>query len=90
MLGKRTTGNGERPHKPEGTVTKLWQAGVLVGQGMARVDAIREVRIAEQNHRPLTQAVWRYRNRSTEGAKLGQQNRAAGCRRERHIQVSWS
>ncbi|MEZ5879435.1 MAG: IS3 family transposase [Nitratireductor sp.] len=35
-------------HKPEEIVTKLRQVEVLVGQGMARVDAIREVRITEQ------------------------------------------
>ncbi len=38
-------------HKPEEIVTKLRQVDVLVGQGMARVDAIREVRITEhQGH----------------------------------------
>lgn len=35
-------------HKPEEIVTKLRQVEVLVGQGMSRVDAIREVRITEQ------------------------------------------
>jgi len=35
-------------HKPEEIITKLRQVEVLVGQGMARVDAIREVRITEQ------------------------------------------
>ncbi len=35
-------------HKPEEIVTKLRQVEVLVGQGMARIDAIREVRITEQ------------------------------------------
>ena len=34
-------------HKPEEIVTKLRQVEVLVGQGMARIDAIREVRITE-------------------------------------------
>lgn len=37
-------------HKPEEIVTKLRQVEVLVGQGMARVDAIREIRIAEQTY----------------------------------------
>ncbi|WP_338273376.1 IS3 family transposase [Roseicyclus marinus] len=37
-------------HKPEEIVTKLRQVEVLVGQGMARVDAIREVRITEQTY----------------------------------------
>ncbi len=35
-------------HKPDGIVTTLRQVDVLVGQGMARVDAIREGRITEQ------------------------------------------
>jgi hypothetical protein len=34
-------------HKPEEIVTKLRQVEVLVGQGSARVDAIREVRITD-------------------------------------------
>jgi putative transposase len=39
---------GTKRHKPEEIVTKLRQVEVLVGQAMARVDAIREVRITEQ------------------------------------------
>ena len=34
-------------HKPEEMDTKRRQVEVLVGQGMARIDAIREVRITE-------------------------------------------
>ena len=34
-------------HKPEEIVTKLRQVEVLVGQGMARIDAIRQVRIVD-------------------------------------------
>ena len=37
-------------HKPEEIVTKLRQVAVLVGQGMVRLDAIREVRITEQTY----------------------------------------
>ncbi len=37
-------------HKPEEIVTKLRQSEVLVGQGMARIDAIRQVRIVEQTY----------------------------------------
>ena len=37
-------------HKPEEIVTKLRQAEMLVGQGMARIDAIRQVRIVEQTY----------------------------------------
>jgi putative transposase len=37
-------------HRPEEIVTKLRQVEVLVGQGMARVDAIREVRITKQTY----------------------------------------
>ena len=37
-------------HKPEETVTKLRQVEVLVGQGMARIDAIREIGVVEQTY----------------------------------------
>ncbi len=37
-------------HKPEEIVQKLRQVDVLVGQGMQRIDAIREVRITEQTY----------------------------------------
>jgi hypothetical protein len=37
-------------HKPEEIVKKLRQFEVLVGQGKARVDATREVRITEQTY----------------------------------------
>ena len=37
-------------HKPEEIVTKLRQVEVLVGQGMARIDAIREIGIVEQTY----------------------------------------
>lgn len=37
-------------HKPEEIVTKLRQVDVLVGQGMARIDAIRQVRNVEQTY----------------------------------------
>jgi transposase-like protein len=37
-------------HKPEEIVTKLRQVEVLVGQGMARIDAIREIGVAEQTY----------------------------------------
>ena len=37
-------------HKPEEIVSKLRQVEVLVGRGMARIDAIREISIAEQTY----------------------------------------
>ena len=37
-------------HKPEEVVSKLRQVDVLVGQGTARVDAIRQVSITEQTY----------------------------------------
>ena len=37
-------------HKPEEIVTKLRQVEVLVGQGMARIDAIREIGVVEQTY----------------------------------------
>ena len=41
---------GVKRHKPEGIVTKLRQVEVLVGQGMARIDAIRQISITEQTY----------------------------------------
>ena len=37
-------------HKPEEIVTKLRHVEVLVGQGMARIDAIREIGVVEQTY----------------------------------------
>jgi len=37
-------------HKPEEIVAKLRQVEVLVGQGMDRIAAIREIRITEQTY----------------------------------------
>ena len=39
---------GIKRHRPKEIFTKLRQVGVLVGQGMACVDAIREIQITEQ------------------------------------------
>jgi len=39
---------GIKRHRPEEIVIKLRQVEVLVGQGLARSDAIREVQITEQ------------------------------------------
>ena len=37
-------------HRPEEIVSKLRQVEVLVGQGIPRIDAIREVSITEQTY----------------------------------------
>ncbi len=37
-------------HKPEEIVSRLRQVEVLVGRGMARIDAIREISIGEQTY----------------------------------------
>ena len=39
---------GIKRHRPEEIVTKLRQVEVLVGQGMSRIDAIRDIQITEQ------------------------------------------
>ena len=41
---------GIKRHTPEEIVTKLRQGEVLVGQGMARIDAIREIGVVEQTY----------------------------------------
>ena len=47
---------GIKRHRLEEIVTKLRQVEVLAGQGMARIDAIRQISIAEQ-------AYYRWRKR---------------------------
>jgi transposase len=39
-----------KQHKPEEIVTKLRQVEVLVGQGKARLDAIRSIAVSEQTY----------------------------------------
>jgi transposase-like protein len=41
---------GIKRHKPEEIVQKLRQVEVLVGQGAARLDAIREIGVTEQTY----------------------------------------
>ena len=41
---------GIKRYKPEEIVTKLRQVEVLVGQEMARIDAIRQIGITEQTY----------------------------------------
>ena len=41
---------GIKRHKPEEILTKLRQVEVFAGQGMARVDAIRQISITEQTY----------------------------------------
>ncbi len=41
---------GIKRHKPEEIVTQLRQVDVLVGQGISRPDAIRQVSIIEQTY----------------------------------------
>ena len=39
-----------RRPKPEEIITKLRQVEVLIGQGMARLDAIRQIGVVEQTY----------------------------------------
>ena len=41
---------GIKRHTPEEIVTKLRRVEVLVGQGIARIDTIRQISIAEQTY----------------------------------------
>ena len=40
----------DKRHKSDEIVTKLRQVEVLVGQGMARIDAIRQISVVEQTY----------------------------------------
>jgi hypothetical protein len=57
---------GATRHKPEAIVSKLRQVEVQVGQGMPRIDAIREVSITDADALPLGEEVWRHGHRSTQ------------------------
>ena len=50
MIGTGGSKMAIKRHKPEDIVTKLRQVDVLVGQGMSRIDAIREISITEQTY----------------------------------------
>ncbi len=41
---------GIKRHKPEEIVSKLRQVEVLVGQGMPRIDAIRQISVVVQTY----------------------------------------
>ena len=41
---------GIKQYKPEVIVTKLRQVEVLVGQGMARIDAVRQISVIEKTY----------------------------------------
>ena len=65
---------GIKRHRPKEIVTKLRQVEVLVGQGMARIDAIRQISITEQTY---------YRWRQQYGGmsvRLNERTEAAGER----------
>ena len=61
MAGKRD--------KPEEIVLKLRQVEVLPGQGMAIVDAVRQIGVTEPTILPLAQAVWRHEPGPTQAAQ---------------------
>jgi transposase-like protein len=50
MIGTGGLEMAIKRHKPEDIVSKLRQVDVLVGQGMRRIDAIREISITEQTY----------------------------------------
>ncbi len=50
MFRKWRTKNGKKRPKPEENVSKLRQVEVLMGQGMSRLDAIRQIGVVEQTY----------------------------------------
>ena len=60
-------------HKPEEIVTKLRQVEVLVGQGMARIDAIWQISIAEQTYYRWPKHYGGYGQRPTTRAEASSQ-----------------
>lgn len=53
-LGKRRKTMANKRPKPEEIVTKLRLVEVLTGQGMPRLDAIRQIGVTEQTYYRLT------------------------------------
>ena len=39
-----------KPPKPEENILKFWQVEVLMGQGVARLDAIRQIGVVQQTY----------------------------------------
>lgn len=64
---------GIKRHKPEEIVTKLRQFEVLVGQGMARIDATRQISITEQTYYRWRKqyGVWKHYNTKRPHSALG-------------------
>ncbi len=66
-------------HKPEEIVSKLRQVEVLVGQGMSRIDAIRQVRITDIDLLPVAKAIWWDGSRPTERTQTPSESERAAA-----------
>ena len=66
----------KRP-KPEEIVVKLRQVEVLMGQGMPRIDAIRQLGVTEQKLLLLEEEVWRNGHRTTQGTEAASERERA-------------
>jgi hypothetical protein len=62
-----------KQHKPEEIVTKLRQVEVLVGQGKARLDAIRSLRVRPETLRRITE----FSEHESDGGELEEGERVA-------------
>ena len=68
---------GIKRHKPEEIVTKLRQVEVLAGQGMARVDAIRQISITEQTYYRWRKAIRWHGNGSAQRVETAPEGKRA-------------
>jgi hypothetical protein len=66
----------KRP-KPEEIIVKLRQVEVLMGQGMPRIDAIRQISVTEQNLLSLEEEIRWNRHRTTQGTKASSERERA-------------
>ena len=66
----------KRP-KPEEIIVKLRQIEVLMGQGMPRIDTIRQISVTEQNLLSLEEEIWWNGHRTTQGTEASSERERA-------------
>ena len=66
----------KRP-KPEEIIVKLRQIEVLMGQGMPRIDTIRQISVTEQNLLSLEEEIWWNGHRTTQRTKASSERERA-------------
>ena len=81
---------GIKRHKPEEIVTKLRQVEVLAGQGMARVDAIRQINITEETYYSWPKAIRWHGNGSDQRVGTAPEGKLSTSPNLRHRKLEFS